>query len=528
MWQSCLLINRERESPNPQGATTLVSVFLLLLFSTIGLSLIYLSQIHLKLSASKKNSTLLEYAAENGIKRGYVNLLELISQAPSPITLSPGQYYLLSEDCRKSGTKLIELALESDLPVLISDTWNDQSWKTKITSNRERMVEEESYFSATYSISIFSEGTLEKSREKKRATLVTSLRALAGQIPLSRFPLLIDKKLSSEEKANFSTKHNVSFLSPQNKILKPEISFSKKNLIPEEASSEIADALKIKLFYPQNLSSRQLRAALGLEESDEPIPNGVYLIKDDLGLGGIFIQGDVEEMVLAIKDGFQVISFLTDNGLWVLKYSPSKNQTYFISQGEVTVYDLSPREIIIIDGKVKSLGGGTVDNSGKATMVNDREIPSILKGTQLTIVSSDKITISSHLMYQGVKWQEGIPYVKDSDSQLFIFSTGKQLWDEEKTEGGISIDESSPDEIKIHATLTSGGNGFSIKGDHKNVNILGSLQTTEYSSQTNALAITPDNRYFEENITGSKIGPKTKNPVLLLQSFMPVAWEELN
>jgi hypothetical protein len=41
---------------------TLVSVFLFIAFSTLGLGMIYMSQVYLKMSAFKKNSLVLDYA----------------------------------------------------------------------------------------------------------------------------------------------------------------------------------------------------------------------------------------------------------------------------------------------------------------------------------------------------------------------------------------------------------------------------------------------------------------------------------
>ncbi len=84
-WQPCI----DQKRKTRKGAMTLVSVFLFFIFSTLGLSMLYFSQIYLKLSAYKKNSTLLAYASENGIKLGFDHLLNLLSQTMTPSLLSP-------------------------------------------------------------------------------------------------------------------------------------------------------------------------------------------------------------------------------------------------------------------------------------------------------------------------------------------------------------------------------------------------------------------------------------------------------
>ena len=50
-WQPCI----DQKRKTRKGAMTLVSVFLFFIFSTLGLSMLYFSQIYLKLSAYKKN-----------------------------------------------------------------------------------------------------------------------------------------------------------------------------------------------------------------------------------------------------------------------------------------------------------------------------------------------------------------------------------------------------------------------------------------------------------------------------------------
>jgi len=520
-WLWLLFANLKKRTP--KGVMTLIAAFVFFVFSAIGLSLIYLSQIHLRISAFQKKCTLLEYSSENGIKQGFNHFLSLVSQAPSPYVLSPEELNHLRENAQKG--IILEEFLGLKQPILISGNWENLSWESRVIWLSEKIIEKEVYFKTIYDVFFASEGMINSFELKRKTRLSARLHILGGQIPLSFLPFLIDKKLKPEEKFNFSDKNKISLSSSIQSQLEPKISFSEEHLIPDRADVELGKALKMKLFSPQNLSTAELRGILGLDESEEPVPDGVYLIKDNSGLGGIYVQGDVEAMILAIEQKFQVISFHTQQGKWVLKFSPSKGKTFFTSPVETIFYDLIPLGIIIINGKVKSLGGGVVSSSGEVILAKDEEVPSVLRGAQLTIISSDKITLSSHLILQGVKWQDGIPYVKDSDSRLTIFSTGKDFWDNTMNEGGIAVEKSSPGEIKLQGSLIASGKGFAVEGEGKKVQILGSLQATDYSAGDNSLSMTLDERpqvedNFLENI------PLTTKPVLFISYFKALEWEE--
>lgn len=508
-----------------KGAMTLVSVFLFFIFSALGLSMLYFSQIYLKLSAYKKNSTLLDYASENGIKLGFDHLLYLLSQTVSPSLLSQEESVELRKDTINKGSEIVKKLLGSRLPFQNSQAWEHLGWESATDFYFEKIDEKEDYFHALYKAEISSEGRIKNFSQIRESSLEARLGVFAGNLPLPYIPLLIDKKLDPDQKNDFAEKNEIDFLPSEKNLIPPQISFAEGDLIPKDANSQVQKALKIKFFSPQNLSNRRLRAILGLEETNGPVPDGVYLIKDDLGLGGIYVQGDLEEMVTAIEENFQVVSFLTEQGCWLLKYSPQKSKTIFTTPEEVIYYDLIPLGIIIVNGKINSLGGGAVDPSGQAILVTEEEIPSILNGANLTIISSDKITLSSHLVHQGVKWIDKVPYVKDRNSQLNIFATGNDFQGNAEREGKIIIDKDSPQEIKIQASLTAADKGFSVEGKGKTIHILGSLHASDYTSDGNKLKFTFDERLLEESDLVQN-APKTAEPVLCLSFFKPLEWKE--
>lgn len=513
-----------RRRGRKKGLISLIAIFTLFVFSVLGLGMLYLSQVHLKFSAYRKNSVLLDYASENGIKQEFTRLISLLSEASSPSLLTPEEMDDLREDALQNGIRLVEKLLGPGTRFHHSVNWENLSWQTRIEFSIKKVAAYDDYFKVSCNASIFSKGKIKNFPPTRESSLECIMEIPAGNLPLPQIPLLIDKRLSHEERKEFIEENKIEISLSEDNKLSPQIAFSEQ-LIPEEAHSQLMKALKIKMFYPQNLSRSQLRHALGLEESNEPVPDGVYLIKDDLGLGGVFIQGDLEEMILAVEEDSQVISLHTEGGHWTLKFSPAKGKTMFSTPQENHFYDLIPLGIIIVNGKIQSLGGGIVEPSGQMILVKDREVPSILQGVNLTIISSEKITITSHLLHQGLKWQEGVPYLKDSQSQLIIFATGKDFMEDTEREGEIVIEGDSSQELIIQASLTASGKGVSIEGKGKTIQILGSLQATELNTNKNTLKITfderlPENDYLLQN------APKTTKPVLYLSSFKPTQWKE--
>ena len=514
-----------RKRRSNKGATSVVSVFLFIIFSTLGLSMLYFTGIYLRISAYKKNATLLDYASENGVKHGLHNLLGLLTQSSFPVLLSPEELETLWSDALNQDSGAVEKLIGQTPPLQFAESWENLGWESTIDVSLVRMEENESYFKAVYRLHVLSEGKIDHFNHMGASSFEASLGVFAGRVPLPTIPFLVNKIIEPEQKEHFTANNHITLTPTPKNLISHKIEHSEEDLLPTDALPQLQKALRIKLFSPFDLSNRVLRTALGLEESNAPVPEGVYLIQDDLGLGGIYVEGDLEEMVLAIEEEFQVVSFLTDRGCWTLKFSPQKSQTQFITPEEILHFDLYPRGIIIVNGKIQSLGGGMMEPSGRAILAKEEEVPSILQGVNLTIVSSGRITLSSHLIHQGANWMNKVPYAQYSRSQLNIFAAGQDFQGNETSEGKIVIDEDSPRDIKIQASLTASGKGFSIEGENKTVYLLGSLQVSDYLSNENALNLTYDERLLEMNEL-TQDAPQSAKPVLFLSFIKPVEWKE--
>ena len=516
----------ERARGREKGAVGPVVIFLLFVFSGLGLSMILFSQAYLRMNGHRKFSTLMDYASENGIKRALRDIGEWLESSGSVVPIPAGRLEDFRQDPPAVFAALLEETLSGGFPRLLKESENGMSWECFSTCGFRGIEDRGEYCRVLARLRIESSGGWARLPPKRVSSLEGELGILAGHLPLPSIPLLINKEMTEAEKGGFMKANGISFLRGTLNALSPPFVATGREMIPKDASPLAAKALGIGVFAPQDLTPAKLRAALGLEPSEDPVPDGVYLIKNDLGLGGIFVQGDTDEIVLAIDGDAQVIVFRMDDAEWSLRYSPARSRTDFLTPGGVFSYDLVPLGIIIVNGKIDSLGGGVVETDGAAVMVKDREIPSILAGVGLTIVSSDRVTLSSHLIIQGVRWQDGIPYLKESQSQLVIFSTGQDLLTQAETDGGIAVAEGSPGELKVHASLTSAKRDFEIGGSGKTVEVLGALHSANFKGNGNMLRIAPDERFADGGTGGGDYFPLTAEPRLSVYSLKVLGWKE--
>ena len=519
--------NKPPGSPRPQrrGTAMLMAVALFLVFSSIGLSLIFLTQVSLKSSLIKKTTIVLDVLAENGLKQGYLSLYNQLAGRPFPLPLEDDRLAALKADAEKKGTALIEEALGGTAKLVIRGGWEGQSWEGSLGFILDRFQDLDSYYRAEFKAVIASRAKLASSSAARSASLEASVIIVAGSVPLAAFPVLLSRPGQPGEPGDLPDLSGLTIL-PQPgldhlaRALSPE-----SPLLPQDARPALEEALRVKLFSPQDLSPRRLRQALGLEDSEEAVPDGVYLVRSDLGLGGIYVQGDLEELITAVVEGDQVICFRNREAEWILRFNPVRGWTEFVGPGSRAAYQDLVEPVIIVDGAVKSLGGGRPDSTGRLHLCPDEEVASILRGVRLTLVSSGRIVLSSHLLQEGVVWQQGLPNIKESESQVFIFSTGAGLTSGATTEGGITVGPGAPADLKVQAELVASGGGFRIEGGAKSVHLLGSLQAADIDLGSSRLTVSQDPGLLKDNDLARRL-LGTASPVLLVSSFKLLVWRD--
>lgn len=517
-WRKC-----GRSIKRFRGSASLLAAFLAVIFTSLGMGIIHVTLIHMRLVSHKKDAVRLDHAAESGLKDSYSYTTELLRNARQPLALTDQELASLESDAQQQGVSAIEKLLDKELPIFHAGQTQNQSWQSQISFSLREFWPCEDYFRAEYRADISTVGRVTNIASQRQSELSVCLALQAGRIPLPLFPILIDGKSGNGDIQEFLEHNNINLIeSDQRTHMAPPVA-AMEGILPETAGGLISKAFRIDIFHPQDLSAAQLREAIGLEISQDPIPEGVYLIQDDLGLGGIYVNGDLEQLVLAIEGQYQVIAFWQEGQCWVLKFNPSTSHTLFISPVSEQTFDLTPLGIILVDGSIDSLGGGAVDQAGIPKLIPDSEVPCILKGVDLTIVSSDRIRLTSHLIHQGLKWQDGVPYTKDTDSQLHILASGTTVLGDDSGAGAISIGAEGMDHVEVQANLTAAKEGISLLGQNRSVDLIGSLHFPEYYSNGNELQLYLDSRIFDEPGLLNN-APRTQYPVLVYTSWKVRSW----
>ena len=504
-----------------KGALTVLTAFMFFVFGTLGISMLFVTQIYIKTTGYKRNTILLDQAAENGVKQGLHEMLRRFSFAAFPLVLSLEEYELLGQDIHDEGNHVLELILGPEKSFNISGGEEKLSWEAETLFSKEILREAGDYFHLSFDADIISRGNMLNYDQYASSELEASLDIFLGHVPLPVFPFLVTGEWDEEKKKDFIEKNEIRFLPAGMNIFPESVHFSDKKILPKDTNSFLEKALKVKFFDPSELTIRQIREALGLEISEEPVPRGVYLIKDDLGLGGVFVEGEIDRLVLSVEESYQVISFETGEKLWELKFSPALSKTIFRTPDDVESHDLLPRGIVLVNGNIASLSGLGSGSPG----IPNKETPSLLQGVNLTIISPDEVTITSSLLYQGITWRDKIPYLKDSDAQLNIFASGKDFFSDTEREGHVVIAKDASDSITLHGAITACGKGMTIKGTGKNVEVFGGIQVSSCDASGSIVEVTPDLRFLDCQLH-LRNSPAASCPVLSLSSLRIRGWKD--
>ena len=502
----------------------MIVLLLMVVFSGLGLALLQASVIHLRINGVRRFSALLDCAAENGLKRG---LDDLASWIEADALLSPVASELVEAvrmTPRDAFGPLLEAAWGPALPRSVSEAFDGLAWESRADCGFGGVEDRGGYLRLTALFTVKASGGLDRIRAKRSAVLEGEIGLLAGRLPLAAIPLYIKGDRSEADQAAWSRENGVNLASRPGEPFGPALAAPASGVLPADAAEIAAKTLNIGVFKPGDLSSAELRQALGLEASTDPVPDGVYLIHNDLGLGGVFVQGDLDEMVLAVRDDTQIAVFRRAGAEWRLEWSPARGRTDFLAPDGSSSYDLVPLPILFVNGAVAALGGGAVGPDGRIELVYDGRTPAVLSGVDLTIVSADEVTIASHLILQGVRWQNGIPYLKGSKAQLVIYAAGSDIVSGATTGGGITVAGSAPDGLKIQASLTAAGGAFAIEGSGKTVELAGALHAAAYAGNGNGMTLYRDDRTASGELAAN--GPATAGTQVAVTGLRVLSWVE--
>lgn len=523
-----LFFSRIRPSPElpgkERGSASVTVILLMVIFTGLGLAMLHASGVHMKINAFRKFSALLDCASENGLKRGLRDLTAWIEAEGLLAALPAGRVEGMREDPGAEFPRLLEDALGSAFPRVLEESFDGMTWESRADCAFGGLVDMGGYLRITAALKIEASGGLLQVRPRRVSVLEGSLGLLAGRLPLPALPLYIRRDMTDGEKAAFPGENGISLPAKPGQLVGAGLTAAASGVLPEDAREIAAKAMNIGIFRPGDLSPARLREALGLEASPDPVPDGVYLIQNDLGLGGVFVEGDLDEMILAIRDDAQIVVFRAGDEEWLLEWSPARGRTEFRAPEGTAAYDFVPLPIVIVNGAIAALGGGAVGMDDQVELCFDGETPAVLNGVDLTIVSADRVTISSHLILEGVRWQDGIPYSKDSEAQLVIYAAGQDVATGETTGGGIAVAAAAPPRLKLQASLTSASGGFHIAGTDKAIELLGALHADAYDGNGNRLVLYRDDRAAAGDFPRN--APLSAEPQLAFFSLRVLTWKE--
>jgi hypothetical protein len=503
---------------------TLMAVFMYFTLTALGLGIATMAGLYQKMGRYKVSALRMSFAAETGAKKTYAFLAHAVEGRISPTEISLGRFAELREATAAGRPDLSEDALGLDIPVEMTEAEEREVWRSGLGVDLDFMEDRNEYFLAGFHGEILAEGWSDGGTRRKSASLEVGLKILAGRIPLAFIPLLVAGPNGSPALGDLLARKQVE-VSPVNARRKvPGPATTASPLIPTDATAALEETLKVKILSPDKLSRAELRRALGLEMVNEPVLDGVYLINDDSGLGGIFVQGDVEELLLAVDAGWQYAQFKLEEGSWLLKFNPSRSGTVFQEPDGARAFDRTPLPIIMVNGRISSLGGGIVGPDGSVFLSTDPSVPNVVAGVSLVLVCADEVTITSHLVQEGVRWTDGLPYLKDSQSQLVIQASGRDFVDGTERSGKVKIGRDAPRELQIQASITAGG-GFSAEEGAGDAVIAGSLQTAALDLGSSKVKIIPDERLLS-GTPASAAYPKAAIPILWILSLEPLQWRE--
>lgn len=488
------------------GSALMVCLLIMAVFLTLGMGLLINSRLFLQAHGFRKVSRLSSYAAENGLKEAWGRMQVRAREQFYKPEMKEETWLAIKETPEKSLRAALQPLLEA-ASFKSQDEFSGMSWEAVSSASLEELYSEEHYLKATFGFNIEATGQVQGPGGSRSEQIRAELVLLAGHLPLNQVPAVVGKKGLEPAAA---ARIKIRPLLPES-LSFPQIKTLSEGFIPGEALPLLARGLKI--LKPSSLPNWLLRQALGLEPGNEPIPDGVYLVQDSLGPGGIYVQGDLDLLLLGIDSGFQVIQFQQKESRWLLRFNPATARASFISPTGNQDFDELPIPLVMVNGKVLSLTSGFPGSDGFLEEAKDNSCPAFLNGIKITIVCSGRVDIASDLYSDGLEWKEGLPYLKSRQSQLIIWSTGRDFQSGDLTDGGINLISSSDEKRIVEASLIAGGQGLKAALPGEKLELIGSLAAT---------AINPDQAELTLFNLPAAGPPSPSEPDLQVYSEIPL------
>ncbi len=477
------------------GSALIVCFLLMAMFVTLGLGFLLEARMFFEIQASKKMHRLNGYACENGAKKVAGMVISRADEFPGG-QISEELFQNLKASLLSGGEEKLVLmdSFLRDIFLAETDDFSGLIWEASPSASLKELCDYESYLKSTYELIINATGQVEGFRWKKDEQVVLEISFFLGKLPLDRLPLSATKSgLIQEDEQKIKITRLLPTSLKQEKAIR-----TAESLIPDDALPVLSKGLK--LFRPDGLPNWLLRQALGLSPGNGKVPDGVYLARDDLGPGGIYVQGNLDELLLGLDGDLQLVQFRQENRRWLLRFSPHNYGMEFWKTDGKEVFAQSPVPVVMVNGRIEALASGQNDGTGWLKPDDSSSGACLRNGLKLTLVCSGKINITSNLISEGVDWREGLPYLRGKQSQLIIWSTARDFQTQENTDGGINIDGAKGSVLKVAASLLAKGEGLSIGNQTIRAEIVGTISASSINpGRANINLIIPPASHEENN-----------------------------
>lgn len=270
---------------------------------------------------------------------------------------------------------------------------------------------------------------------------------LTGQIPITMFPVFINKKIDS----------TVDTYLEKNRITGTD----GKKILVDDIETEIdmkgflKDAIEIEKGCA--VTWEAIREQFGFEISSEPIPDGVHLLFEADVLKLIFIQGDAERIVFSVDGGIQKIGITKNNMYYHLSYKPGED---YCRLWDDRISELSLfKEKIVVNGNAWS-----IEQSGEAAF---------LQSSNIVLFVSGRAVITTGLETEHIDLQEIFL------ANLVLLSGSDALPGQDSTlEAGVVID--AEEEVNLQAAVLTEGK---VTNNSSKLNLSGSLYAGELENK---------------------------------------------
>jgi hypothetical protein len=264
---------------------------------------------------------------------------------------------------------------------------------------------------------------------RRRGAARAAVDLVSGDIPVGEFGLLVAQSSDLAPDA-FLAAHGIEYAG----ALLPQV---RPSPVAADARRLLADVLDLAVELPD---WRRIRERFGLDPADEPIPAGIYLVRDKDGIRAAFVEGDLEKLTFAAAGLWQSIAFQGADFGEELRYRPGLGETDWSGPDGPAIAGLPFAGKIVVHGSVWG-----IEQGGAAAF---------LDGARIELLASGRLVVRTEL--QG----EALAVGRTRLPAILLMTVGRDFLNDEDVAADVVIDiagGSASDTAVVQAQVLSAG-----------------------------------------------------------------------